>query len=197
MSGTMITDGTGSSNRAKVTSDFRMRTDSINESRISNASHNELAFGVNLPLRTVTATGGRMLYIKNTSTTSKELHIDTVYAYWNGGSTNYNRGLEVSMFFGDSAPTGNNTSGTAGNLNVSSPVSAELDLEYWDEVGDGMTMSGGTQAFSGIITQGQTTFDLKGAVVMQPNDTVSINMKGEEVGEVGMNFLIYFEEAED
>ncbi len=116
-----------------------------------------------------------------------------IYVYYDGGATNFNRPMEVELYFGDAAPSANNTVGGAGNLNVSSSNTADMTVEYWDEVGDGMTMSGGSLAFSGIVRQGQNSLKTYGAVVLSNTDTMSINLKASEIGEAGINVLGYFE----
>lgn len=191
----ILEDGTGKGYRVQVDSENKLMTRAVSQDTISHISEDhEDAYGINTPLLTVTTTGGRMLYIKNTSST-KSFYFNDFWFNWNGGSTNFNRPCYGQLWFGDPAPSANNTSGTAGNLNQKSQETAELTIEYWDEVGDGMTVAaGGSQAFDFILTQGANHYFVDGAIILGRNDTVGFNMDGHEIGEVSINILGFFKE---
>ncbi len=189
-----IKDGTGGSYEAKVNSENQLFTRSTNVSEISHVSkeHAE-SFGVSTPMLTVTTTLGKMLYIKNTSTT-KGLYISDVWINWNGGSTNRDRCVEGQFIFGDGAPSGNNTANAAGVLNRSSSNTADMTVQYWDEVSTGMTMaSSGTAAFYFTNTKGTSHYRVDGGIILGTNDTITLAAKGEEIGEYSVNILCYYE----
>jgi len=190
--GIQLEDGKGSGKSVQVDSSNRLTVASVSQSKIGSRSDDGQSYGINVPLRTQTTTGGKQLYIKNTSS-SLNFHILDIFVYYDGGATNFTRPMEVELYFGDAAPSANNTTGGAGNLNRTSSNTADMDVEYWDEVGDGMTITGGTLALSGVVGQGQSRLSVDGAIVLGKNDTVSFNFKATEIGEAGMNILGYYE----
>ncbi len=189
-----IRDGKGNGNLAGVNDYNRINVSASTSPRIYYESRDRKnAFGVTTPHLTITATGGRVIYMKNTSSTDNMVLTDFRLS-WNGGSTTSIKALIGSVYFGDAAPTANNTTGAAGNLNRSSNNTFDIDVEYWDEVGNGMTISGGNAGLNFIVGQGTNHFIIDGAIILGANDTIAVNLKGEEVGEASINVLGFMEE---
>jgi len=171
---------------AGVNSENRLDVSAASSPRIYYESRDrENAFGISTPQLTITTTGGRILYVKNTSST-KNMVITDIRPSWNGGSTVFTRALTFQIWFASSAPTANNTTGAAGNLNRSSNNTFDLDVEYWDEVGHGMTIAGGSAGLTTLLSQGSTRLEIGGAIILGANDTISLNLKAEEVGEAAI-----------
>ena len=106
-----IEDGTGKGYRVQVDSENKLMTRAVSQDTISHISEeHEDAYGINTPLLTVTTTGGRMLYIKNTSST-KSFYFNDFWFNWNGGSTNFNRPCYGQLYFGDGAPSACDSAG--------------------------------------------------------------------------------------
>ncbi len=189
-----IRDGQGGGYLAGVSEHNRLETSSSTMPRIYYESRDrQNAFGITTPHLTITTTGGRILYVKNTSSTLNTV-LTGLRISWNGGSTNHDRSLLVSVYFGDSAPTGNNTTGAAGNLNRGSNKSFDISVEYWDEAGDGMTIAGGSAGLNFQVCKGTTWFPVEGAIIIGPNDVIAFNLTGGEIGEASINILGFMEE---
>lgn len=192
----VIEDGRGTGRKAQVDDEFRLRTRGVTQSQLSHASDfHEDAYGINTPMLTVTVTGGRILYIKNTDP-DNDFYFTDFWFNWNGGSTNHDRVMYGQMYFEDGAPSANNTAGGAGNLNTGSVKTALMDVEYWDEVGDGMTVVAGTKAFDFIVAKGAAHYFVDGAIILASGKTAGFNLRGEEVGEASINILGYFHDKE-
>ena len=151
------------------------------------------AFGITTPLLTITTTGGRILYVKNTSST-QHVVITDIRVDWNGGSTNYNRPMYGQIWFASSAPTANNTVSAAAQMNRSKGDTFDIDAEYWDEVGDGMTITGGAAGFNTVLAQGSQLFPILGAIILGVNKTISFNVRGEEIGEAAITMIGFMED---
>jgi hypothetical protein len=190
-----IRDGKGKGYLAGVTSNNNLMTEGVADERISNASLNGNAFGIGIPLRTGTTTGGTYLWIKNTDP-NRILNIDHLTLFYNGGSTNHDRTCEIQLRFNGGTPSANNTAGTEGNLHRGSGKSALMDWYYWDEVGDGMTVADEVSAMYGIFGKGMSFIDMKGSLILDFNQTVSFYCKPEEIGEIAIGVLCYYEEVE-
>ena len=64
--GIIIEDGKGSGKKVGVDTDNRILTRATTESLLSyNSNTKENSFGISTPMRTITTTGGRILFIKN------------------------------------------------------------------------------------------------------------------------------------
>ena len=188
-----IRDGKGTGNLARVNASNRLDVASSVMPRIFYESKdNNNAFGVTTPHLTITTTGGRIMYLKNTSSTHNMILTDFRLS-WNGGTTNHDLALLGSVVFGDGAPTANNTTSAVGNLNRSSNNTFDIDVEYWDEVGDGMTETGGASGLYFIVGQGSTHFIIDGAIILGANDTIAVNLQAEEIGEASINVLGFME----
>jgi len=189
-----LRDGKGRGSLASVTEDNRLDVSSRSGERIYYESRdNANALGVGTPFLTITETGGFAIYAKNVSS-SQNLVITDLRFNWNGGSTNHDRCVFATFYFNCNAPTANNTTGAAGVLNKSSNNTFNIDVEYWNEVGDGMTISGGTPGFNFIVGKGSTYLNVQGAIILGPNTSVCLNLKAEEVGEASVSFLGFMED---
>jgi len=120
--------------------------------------------------------------------------IADVRVEWNGGSTNFNRPLYGGIYFGDAVPSANNTTGTAANMNTSSNNTFDLDVEYWDGNGDGMTCTGGVKGFSAITSIGSTLVPVNGVIIIGVNKTISFNLKAQEEGEAAITIIGFMED---
>lgn len=180
-----IRDGKGRGYLVAVGDKNRLDVSSKTMPRIYYASRDGEAWSISTPFLTQTTTGGRMLYLKNTSTT-KNIVITKMRANFDGGATNHDKVCQLEVYFGDDAPTVNNTTGAVGNMNRSSNQTFDIDVEYWDEVGDGMTCSGGSSGLKMLIAKGTTALEVGGAIILGSNNTMAINIKVEEIGEVSV-----------
>jgi len=192
--GIIIEDGQGSGKKTGVDSDNRLLTRATTESLLSYYSDiKENSFGISTPMRTITTTGGRILFIKKTS--SLKFHITDFWFNWNGGSTNFNRPCFGELIFGDTQPDTNTTTGGAGILNRTSSNTANLTVLYWNETGNGMTgHTAGTTAFYWCFGQDPAYYHTDGAIILGVNDTLSVNLRGQEIGEGSINILGFMTE---
>ena len=188
----MIEDGTGSGQKVEIDTHNRLQTLAVTMPKSAERALEGQFYAVATPFLTGTTNGGTMIYVKNTSKTQR-FFIESISGSYNGGSTNRDRSVQVVASVDVGAPSANNTASTAGNLNLTSANVAELDVEYWDEVGDGMTIVAGTEVFRAILNKGYTRFRLDGSVVMGLNDTFAIAATVEEVGELTLSIQGYFD----
>ena len=190
----MIRDGKGRGYLVMVDNENCLQTKCVSESMVAHRSHYDgSAYGISTPLLTITTTGGRMLWIKNTST--KALFFTDFWFNWNGGNTNYNRPMYGNLVFGDTQPDTNIIVGGAGILNQNKISSAELTVLYWDGTGDGMTgHSSGNSSFYWCNAQGSMHYHLDGSIILGTNKTISMNLQGEEIGQASINILGFFKE---
>jgi len=187
-----IADGTGSGSEAKVTDDNELVTLSTSQCMSLKASIDGRAFGITTPLLTITTTGGRVLWLTNTSDT-KNVYIWSLAYAWNGGSTNYNKPLEAKMVVGDTEPTTNTTDYTAICINTGKQTTFQIDAKYWDEVGDGMTgYTAGAEWLPQFIPVGTHVLETLGSIIVSPSAKLSVNLKAiGEVGEASIGLLGY------
>jgi len=135
---------------------------------------------------TSTATGGVMLYLKNTSATRwLEVYLVEASAAVAGGV------LKLVM---------NPTEGTLGaetvavpaNLNAESGRVADAEAYAWDESGDGMTgLSAGTILKTKILAVGDTSESFNGALMLGQNDSLSVAFSG-AAGEFEASIRFHF-----
>jgi len=185
--------GTGKGFLAGVNAFNRLDSSCATSPRIYYESRDRKnAFGVSTPYLTVTTGGEKVLYMKNTSSTQNMVLTD-LRVNWNGGSTTWIKSLKGSIWFASEAPTANNTTGAAGNLNRSSTKPFDIDVEYWDGVAGGMTSAGGAAALNTIVGQGSLLFPIGGAIILGANDTILFQLTGEETGEASIQILGFME----
>ena len=191
--GIVLEDGQGSGKKAGITNEHQILTRAVTESLLSHQSHEkENSFGISTPMRTITTTGGRILFIKNIS--SSKFFITDFWFNWNGGSANFNRPCYGELIFGDTQPDTNTTTGGAGNLNRTSVNTANLTVLYWSETGDGMTgHTDGTTAFYWVYNSTPAYYHTDGSIILGSDDTISVNLRGEEEGEASINVLGFIE----
>jgi len=187
-----IEDGKGNGNMASVSSDNKLDTRAVTEREGTHASESGNTFGIDSGELAVTATGGRMLWLQNTDT-SRNFKVDRIWLHWNGGDTNYNRVVYGNIYVGDTEPDTNTSAGGTNNMNTSSGKAALMDVLYWDGVSNGMTGHAvGTQMFSFCVSQGTDEFYFDGALIIGPNDTLSINLNGNETGKANINIIGHY-----
>ena len=193
--GIILEDGKGSGKKASIDDGNRLLTKAVTESSLAFESNsNQNSFGISTPMRTITATGGRILFIKNTSSVYN-FRVTDFWFNWNGGSTNFNRPCYGELILKDTQPDTNITVGGAGVLNRTSVNEADLTVLYWDETGDGMTGHiAGTTAFYWVYNNTPAYYHTDGCIILGINDTSSINLRGEEVGEGSINILGFLQE---
>lgn len=185
-----IEDGKGTGYKVQINDGNQLLTMSTTESLLAHRSHHDqTAFGISTPMMTITTTGGRMLFIKNLSS-SVNFYITDIWFNWNGGSTNFNRPCYGELAFGDTVPNTNTTTSGAGNLNLSSNNTADLTVLYWNETGDGMTgHTAGNTAFFWSFCKNPVHHKTDGAIILGAQNTISVNLRGEEIGEGSINIL--------
>jgi len=188
----IIEDGKGSGKKAYVDNENHLHCTSSIESLLAHRSHyDQTAFGISTPMRTITTTGGRILFIKNISS-NKEFYVTDFWFNWNGGSTNFNRPCYGELIFGDTEPTTNTTTSAAGNLNLGSTNTADLTVLYWNETGNGMTgHAAGNTAFYWTFCKNPSFYHTDGSIILGTANTMSMTLRGEEIGEGSINILGY------
>lgn len=178
----MIHDGTGKGTLAGVNDRNELLTSTRTKTEMSEVSVKDgKAFLMATPSLSVTATLGSMFYYKNTSTTDK-FHINLLIGTWNGGDTNHNRAMMAVLYKNPGAPTANNTVSAMGNANFSSAISGEGDVNYWDGVGTGMTLSSAGTAAGFLWIKNMEIIETSGSIIIGPGQSLGVSAQGEEVG---------------
>lgn len=183
-----IKDGSGDGYLAKVDSRHNLWTQcrNIQESRFACAEGQMVI--ASTPIYTITATGGRVLWLDWTET-NKSLVIDRFFFHWNGGDTNHDRVAFVSFAVGDTQPTTGTTASALVNTNTSSSVTHSSTLLVWNgSTGDGMTGHTPGVVISTLqLRQGCTHIPVDGIFIFGPSSKLSINVNGEETGKFSMS----------
>jgi len=193
--GFILEDGKGQGYKAQINSSNQLLTSATTESLLSRrSSASQTAFGISTPMLTINTTGGRMLFIKNLSSTL-DFYITDFWFNWNGGSTNFNRPCYGELAFGDTVPDTNITISGAGNLHLSSAITADLTVLYWNETGNGMTgHTAGNTAFYWTFNNTPAFYHTDGSIILGTQNTLSVNLRGEETGEGSINILGFMKE---
>lgn len=186
---TIIEDGTGKGYKARVNPENMLDVMAISETYLQHISDiHELAFVVPLgtaalPTVTVTATGGYMMYVKNTSTdypavmgrisvaTSASMEIVVVKNPIIGALVN-----EVEI--------------TAVNKNFASGKAMDIEAYGWDEVGDQITGITAGDVLATYLVNGFERVMLDEAVILGVNNVIAVKAKG--VGELALNAHGYY-----
>ncbi len=191
--GFIITDGTGTGTSAEVDKENRLRSFVDTRTQIAFVSEEkEQAFVINTGQLPVTTTNGLMLFILNTSQT-KSIHISNIFLSWTGGNTNHDRVCFAQLASGISTPTGNEVVNVGGNLNSGSGNRPDATILHWDGVGTGMTgSSGGGVAADALFGRGFTQIPFNDAFIVKFNDSIGINLQGEEVGTAAIVLSMFF-----
>jgi hypothetical protein len=137
-----------------------------------------------------------ILFWKVTSI-DKNFHVDTISVSWNGGSTNFNRPLEICNVLPTAGqPTGNQVLRPMSNNNKNVNNVAEMDSWIWDGVGDGMTNNAGPCGGTTFHSQGLSEIKFNGAVVTGLNESVGLQVRSPEIGDFSIGFGGYFIDKE-
>lgn len=194
-----IKDGTGRGYLASVNDMNRLLTSSVSvELRTHISSMHAQSYTVNTGSLTLSAanTWHYVLYFTNTSTT-KNLHIDRFAFNWNGGSTNFNRPLEVENVIPlAGVPTANYMAVNPSQGNHLSGNIAEMDVYKWDGVGAGMTDKTGPHGGGRFFSQGHSVVDWGGSIIMKLNDYVGFQVRSPEIGAFGVELEVFFVDKE-
>lgn len=187
----MIRDGAGSGRLARVSPTNRIEVQATTHSEEHEVStKNGESFFINTAdtanMLTSTATGGEMLFIKNTSST-KKLVIEKVFL-------NSDTAGQIFIFMknGVVGTIGNNNIHAPVNLNFGSNNAAMATAYNWNEVGDGMTgITGGTIINVYSIGANVQVMPLDGAIILDLNNSFSVQSIGDAEIALGMRF--YFD----
>jgi len=185
-----IEDGKGSGRRAEVDEEFRLTTYSINESLESHIAATEYnAYVANSNAAsgtlTVTATGGKFLYLKNLTTSNIRVSGIGVSVDTAGTLMTVVRNDVIGTIANADVHTAVNT-----NFGSGKTASDEILLYNWDEVDDGMTgLSGGTTIGAVILP---ASFVLIPAPhILTQNDSITIELKGACEASVHIRFQFH------
>lgn len=182
----MIQDGSGRGFAAKVGPDNRLAVDSGGGMTDGSLSSRGWMFSNyrQAETLTVTATGGYVFILQNTSSNTVvvedvTLSTDTAsvfYTSWVGAAT---------------GTLANNNTIQASTLNSGATgVDPGFTINIWDEVGDGMTgITGGSPCTTVLIAAGTTVVDSGSAIVVPPGG--SFTGKLENASECTFNIRFY------
>jgi len=188
--GNFIKDGTGKGYLARVDCHNLLYTFSVGMSVAAHECLKGNTYLISSPLMNITTTQGLIGW--NLYSGDHALAIDKINIYWNGGSTNYNRPLEVEFKAGDGLPTTNISSISIGNTYIGSPKTLEATALYWNGTGTGMTgHTSGASVGANICSVGINTFDINGSFIVASGTTLSTYARGEEAGKVSFAVWAY------
>lgn len=184
-----IEDGTGAGYRAEVNSRNQLRTRTINSTYHQFISSNqEQAYAAPLgtealPTLTVTAAGGYMMYLKNTSDA-----YDAVFARMTISTS------ALMIITAIKNPTigalANATAITPVNKNFKSGKVADVELYGWDEVGDEITGITAGTCIGTYQVNGIDRIIFDEALILGLNDVIAF--KAKNAGELAMVMHGYY-----
>lgn len=153
---------------------------------ISHAHSEAYAFPLSDTSLTVTATGGIMWVLQNTSATDL-----IVKKFMLSMAQNQIVRLIRSPTIGT---LGNETAITPANLNLKSNRDAECSCYGWDETGDGITgVTGGTSIYTmRSNTGGPAQVESDDALILGRQDVIALHVSG--AGEFNGSFMFYYHE---
>jgi hypothetical protein len=194
-----IQDGTGTGNRAKVTSDKRLLTATVTEPLSAERSRKGKLFGVGTGNLSLSASfSGPVLWLRNEDST-QHMYVQKLIFGWNGGDTNRDRTVFSLINYNTASPTATNASTTFQIENIAlsgtdSPVSlAKAKAQIWD--GSGSTGMGGvTGGFAQIpnrLAKGNTSIPIDGEIILGANNSMSFTITPEEAGEFHVSVVVY------
>jgi hypothetical protein len=192
----VIQDGTGTGAEARVNASNQLTVLAETFSKEHRESKDGLAFiahtGTTADTLTITATGGPILYLKNTSTT-KDIVLAGMRMYSSAAAT------IVKLIRNPTLGTiGNENTFTSVNANFGSNTPATATCYTWDEVGNGMTgLSAGTEAAVYGIGVGSTSFAFDGAFLLPPAQSMYINVLNAAGAEFNLTLNYFFETTGD
>ena len=198
---TRITSGTGTVNAAAVTSDNRLKTDTISEPISTERSRQGLLFGTGTG--SVSVTSGMslapVLWLKN-SGTDYDFYVQKLIFGWNGGSTNFNRTILSFIKYQTTQPTTNtaDASPAVENISKSGSTSAVTDPDAtalkWDGGGADVGMTGGSGGYLQIpnrLAQGNTSIPIDGEIILGPGDAMEMQVTPEQDGLYNVAIVYY------
>lgn len=190
-----LLDGKGRGYVAEIDSNNRLQTVAVTIPRIAFVSEGKGdAFRILSGFLTVTTSLGCVFWLKNTSST-QHFHIEKFNVSWDGGSTSFNKPIIMELRGGVSEPSANRTASGVIGLNSTIPKTPSVSAYSWDEVSTGMTVaSTGALTGTGIFSQGTTSVEPQGAIVLGSGGSLGIFAKGAEVGELTVTVEGYFED---
>lgn len=195
--GEQIVDGKGTGSAARVDKDNNLVVISTNHSEEHIVStNNQQAYFANTTdtanTLTVGATGGPMLYIRNDSP-DKKIVIERI-----SSSASVAGGvlvLKKNMILGTIA---NNNDHTPVNLNFGSGLDAIATAYNWDETGNAMTgLTGGDTIKSYITRVGDTKHFINGSLILQNNNSLTIEYSNAAGSEFECGIRFYFDDIID
>lgn len=198
MSDLIIRDGTGSGQRAKVTSDNRLGTRSLTQTDSAAASfERQDAYSLSILDIAPPAVECPVLRFKNVDPV-RLFRLNRLHIGWNGGNTNHNRCVRCRMYVGMYPPTANYTTSAAGNLFISSRNTALMEVQKWDGVGNGMTVAAnGVKFIASAVAAGLLIIPVDGTIIMSYNDIIGVTAEPEEVGLMSVVISGWYETPED
>lgn len=198
MSDLILRDGAGTGARAGVTSDNRLRTEAVTESRLAHWTFEEqLAFAATVSEMTIPSTSEHAIFwIKNTDS-ERTLRVYRMGVSWNGGGTTWYKTLNLKTKVAMSTPAGAYTSLTPANLTLGSSRQANVDCRVWDKTGTGMTFGGGSigvTALQSYVAKGLLLIPFEGALDLLYGQSLGVTYQGEEQGFASFVFLFWMQD---
>ena len=194
-----IRDGKGSGFMAGVSDENRLLVNGVAvplRTHVSNNHGQSYTFNTQNYTLSATDTWHWVMWWEVTSTT-RDMHVDQILVDWNGGSTNFNRPLQLRNVIPTAGqPTGNQTLSVASNNNKLSGNKAELTIYKWDGANAGMTDSTGPAGGNSYHPQGHTALDFKGSIITGLGEMVGIQVQSPEVGDFSLGLSVYFIDKE-
>lgn len=199
----LIEDGGGRGTKAQVNNEGYLKTIAVAETRFEHISAEQhRAYEFHPPRMAIPASEYATMYLANISST-RNFHIQRIRLWWNGGDTSKNTCLIARFYVSPDTPTANAVTGKYGagniphNMFIGSGLNPEVDIQYWDGVGSGMTVaSKGEQLWCSLAAQGYSPVEFDGALIIPPGYSCLITMEGEEAGHAIQVISGYFLDPE-
>lgn len=194
---TVIKDGAGGSQYAKVTSENKLCIRADSSLRDIARSEDGFRFAISSGNATLGAGfDGSVVRFENTDP-DRDFYVLSMVGNWNGGNTNHNRALKLEVIKNESEPTGAATSFSPGNTNFGSPREALATAHKWDGTGSvGMTGgTGGITIATHYLTQGRTEIQLGGALIIPSGTSINLGLVPEEAGSATASLFGYYEDS--
>lgn len=130
------------------------------------------------------------LDLKNIDT-SKVMVGANISVSWNGGDTTGDKILWVRQRALHTI-TANYSASTITNTNFTSNNVAQVEYNVWDEVGNGITYTGGGAGGAFAVRKGRYDLNLFDSYIFGLNDYVGMEVKSSEVGKFTIGAMVYF-----
>ena len=166
----MILDGSGRGYAAKVDSENRLAVEMSGGIEGASQASRAWSLGSDATAQTltVTATGGVMFHIVNSSSAKTDVTVSTDTA-----------GVIYSSAIGLSGDTSDSNASRGIPLNSGSLIQTSASVEVWDETNDGIGgLTGGAKITNAILAVGTTVVDSGSSVVLSPGGSFSGAFKG-------------------